>query len=559
MTETSRRTAARYIVRLAAEVASKSNRTRRRFQQRLAANLKDAIHSTGARAKVRDRWSRLFVKISVTQSIADNANNDNMIQKLNRESVGESVTKYATESVTALRTQPGTANVGARPDSGTAPATVAEGDAAVAAQAMLAGSRVFGISSFSRVDAQIDADLDEIVRVGHDLYRDAVRGRRYAVAARRTGRHPFSSRDVCVELGAALNPYGTVDLTTPEVTVSVEVRDQRAVLFSDRTEGPGGLPLGVQGRAVCLISGGFDSAVAAWLLLKRGVALDYVFCNLAGPAFERSVIEVARVLADRWSYGDRPRMHIVDFGEAVEELQNRVTPRYWQVVLKRLMYRAAEEVAAEIGADAVVTGESLGQVSSQTLRNLRAIESVADRPVLRPLVGFDKEEIIRIARRIGTAALSARVREYCAILEGKPVTAAKVVAVDREEAPLDPAVVRRAVEGRRVLNLRGLADDDLRRDYLWIDVLPDGARLIDCRPPQQDDGWRHPRARRVLPRDFADFAAKLDRDARYVLFCDNGVQSGQFANVLQAVGYEAYALKEGTKAVRSEPPPAPPG
>ena len=500
---------ARYIVRLAAEVASKSNRTRRRFQRRLAANLEDALRSAGVQAGVRDRWSRLFVTVSVVEPVTENTN----VHAAEAESGDESVTESVTESVSAA-------------------------------------SRVFGISSFSRVDAEIGAELDEIVRVGHDLYRDAVRGRRYAVAARRTGRHPFSSRDICVDLGAALNPYGTVDLTTPEVTVSVEVRDRRAYLFSGRTEGPGGLPIGVQGRAVCLISGGFDSAVAAWLLLKRGVALDYVFCNLAGPAFERSVIQVTRVLADRWSYGDRPRMHIVDFSEPVAELQRHVTPRYWQVVLKRLMYRAAEEVAAEIGADAVVTGESLGQVSSQTLRNLRAIESVAGRPVLRPLVGFDKEEIIRIARRVGTAALSARVKEYCAILSGKPVTAAKTVAVDREEAPLDHGLASRAVAGRKVLALRDLADEDLRRDYLWIDELPDAARVIDCRPAQQDDGWRHPGSRRVLPDDFPKLVASLDKDARYVLFCDNGVQSGQFANLLQTVGYEAYALKDGTRALR---------
>ena len=495
---------ARFIVRIAAEVANKSNRTRRRFQGQLARNLKDALRSAGTHTTVRDRWSRLFVKISVT------------------------------DVVEGVVTGPDGAGSGQ--------------DAAD--RAMAAAARVFGISSFSRVDAVVDADLDKIVRVGHELYRDAVRGRRYAVAARRTGRHPFSSQDIGVDLGAALNPYGTVDLTTPEVTVSVEVRDRQAVLFRDRSEGPGGLPLGVQGRAVCLISGGFDSAVAAWLLLKRGVALDYVFCNLAGPAFERSVIEVTRVLADRWSYGNRPRVHIVDFGEAVAELQKRVTPRYWQVVLKRLMYRAAEGVAAEIGADAVVTGESLGQVSSQTLRNLRAIESVASRPVMRPLVGFDKQEIIRIAERIGTAALSARIKEYCAILSGKPVTAAKVIAVDREEAPLDPDVVHRAVAARRVLDLRSLADDDLRRDYLWVDSLAEGVRVIDCRPPQQEDGWRYPGSRRVLPSDFPDFAASLDKDARYVLFCDNGVQSGQFANLLQTVGYEAYALKDGTKALR---------
>lgn len=487
---------AAFIVRIAAEVASKSNRTRRRFHKQLIRNLRDALRSGGARPDIRDRWSRLFVTL---------------------------------------------------PAAGDASAADAS---STADDSMTPATRVFGVHSYSRVDAVIDADLDDIVRVGHDLYREAVTGRRYAVAARRTGRHSFSSRDIGVDLGAALNPYGTVDLTTPEVTVHVEVRDHRTYLFSDRTEGPGGLPVGVQSRAVCLISGGFDSAVAAWLLLKRGVPLDYVFCNLAGPAFEHSVIRVAKVLTDQWSYGDRPRMHIVDFGEAVRELQRQVTPRYWQVVLKRLMYRAADKVAARIGADAIVTGESLGQVSSQTLRNLRSIEAAATRPVLRPLVGFDKEEIIRIAERIGTAALSARIKEYCAILSGKPVTAAKVLAVDREEEPLDPGLIDRAVTARKVLDVRNTADTDLQRVYLWVDALPAEARVIDCRPPQQEDGWRHPGSRRVLPADFADLTAILNKDVKYVLFCDNGIQSGQFANLLQTVGYEAYALKDGTKALR---------
>ena len=481
---------ARYIVRIAGEVASKSNRTRRRFQKQLVKNVDDALRSSGAHARVSDRWSRLFVTVS---------------------------------------------DPGRRPS---------------ADEAMQAVTRVFGVHSFSRVDAVLDADLDRIVRAGHELYRDLVRGRRYAVAARRTGRHSFSSRDIGVHLGAALNPYGTVDLTTPEVTVSVEVRDHRAYLFAGRTEGPGGLPLGVQSRAVCLISGGFDSAVAAWLLLKRGVALDYVFCNLAGPAFERSVIQVTKVIADHWSYGDRPRIHVVDFAEPVRELQNRVTPRYWQVVLKRLMYRAAGGVAAEIGADALVTGESVGQVSSQTLPNLRAIEAAATLPVLRPLIGFDKVEIIRIARRIGTAALSARIREYCAILEGKPVTGAKEVAVDREEAPLDPGLVEHAVARRVVLEVRSVGDAGLRRGYLWMDAVPDGARLIDCRPSHQDDGWRFPGSLRIRSNEFPDLVPGLDKQRLYVLFCDNGIQSGKFANLMQTVGYEAYALRGGTRKLR---------
>ena len=263
------------------------------------------------------------------------------------------------------------------------------------------------------------------------------------------------------------------------------------------------------------------------------------------------MIRVAKVVSDRWSYGDRPRIHLVDFAEPVRELQCRVTPRYWQVVLKRLMYRAGERVAADIGADALVTGESLGQVSSQTLPNLRAIEAAATVPVLRPLVGFDKEEIIRIARRIGTAALSARIREYCAILEGRPVTAARGVAVDREEAPLDPGLVDRAVARRAVwLEVRGVAEADLQRDYLWVDAVPKGARLIDCRPPHQDDGWRLPGSLRVAAGELPEFVATLDKTVPYVLYCDNGIQSGKFANLMQTIGYEAYALRGGSRTLR---------
>jgi thiamine biosynthesis protein ThiI len=250
-------------------------------------------------------------------------------------------------------------------------------------------------------------------------------------------------------------------------------------------------------------------------MLKRGIALDYVFCNLSGEAYERAVVSVAKILADEWSFGYSPKFHVVDFVESVEELKRAVEPKYWQVVLKRLMYRVGEAIAQRGGREAVVTGEAVGQVSSQTLGNLRAIDEVATLPVFRPLLGYDKVEIIRLAERIGTAVLSAHIREYCAIVPDKPVTHAKPHAARDGESRMDLSVLDRAVTGHRVL-------DHYR-------------------------AWHYPGAER---RDLSDLAAhfrKLDKARTYVLYCTFGVQSAYVAEAMQREGYEAYSFKGGLR------------
>jgi thiamine biosynthesis protein ThiI len=474
-----------FLVRVAAEVATKARGTRRRFQARLGRNLRDALRSSGIDGRVEVKWSHLLVESS----------------------------------------------------------DPAAGDVL---------ARVFGVSSVSAVEARVAADLDTIVRIGTDLFADRVRGRKYAVRARTAGRSGFSSRDIKVQLGAALNPGATVDLDDPDVEVCVDVRDERAFLFSGKTRAAGGLPLGVEGRAVCLISGGFDSAVAAWLMLKRGIALDYVFCNLGGEAYERSVVSVAKVLADGWSFGDEPRLHAIDFEGPVAELRRAVQAKYWQVVLKRLMYRAAEAVAREIGADAIVTGESVGQVSSQTLANLRAIDAVATLPVFRPLVGLDKTEIIQRAEQIGTAALSKHVREYCAIVPHRPVTHAKTEAVADEESGIDLTVLDRAVHARKVLDVRALADVDLVQPYIFASDVDPEAVVIDCREAQHYRAWHYPGAIHRPLDDLAERYRELDKTKTYVLYCSFGVQSAYLAEVMQGEGYDAYSFEGGTRAMMEE-------
>ena len=411
--------------------------------------------------------------------------------------------------------------------------------------------RVFGISSYSPVDVETGATMEAILSEGEAAFSDRVRGKTFAIRARRAGQHPFRSRDVQIELGSRLLPHSDgVDLDDPDIAIHVEVRDDRAYMFSDREPGAGGLPLGVEGRAVALLSGGYDSAVSAWLLLKRGVTLDYVFCNLGGDAYERSVVQVGKLLADDWSYGYRPRLHVVDFEAPLEELRRHAREKYWQVVLKRLMYRAASLVGAERKAEAIVTGEAVGQVSSQTLSNLRAIEPAADLPVLRPLLGFDKDEIIDLARRIGTAGLSEQVKEYCAIVPGRPVTAASVASVDREESAMDLAVIDDAVANRKVLNLRSLTPSDLVAPYLFVEEVPADAVVLDCRPESAFRAWHLPGARQRDEFELLQRFERLDRDPRYVIYCAHGIQSAHIAEKMQRAGYEAYSFRGGAGALK---------
>jgi thiamine biosynthesis protein ThiI len=424
----------------------------------------------------------------------------------------------------------------------------AEADSAVALDII---PRVFGIASISHIEATCEARPEAIIELGARQYADRVRGKTFAVRARRSGRHDFTSKDINYGLGAALNAYAAVDLGDPDVTVGVEIRDDTAYFFSERVPGAGGLPLGMEGHAVALISGGYDSAVAAWMMLKRGVALDYVFCNLAGDAYERAVVGVAKLLADEWSYGTMPRIHIVDFQEAVRLLKERVRESYWQVVLKRLMYRVGEMIANATEAMGIVTGEAIGQVSSQTLANLCAIDRSVSLPVFRPLLGFDKAEIIERSRSIGTYALSEKIREYCALTKRKPITDANPEDTAAEEAKFDLAVLESAAAARRTLDLRELDASELVLPYLYTTEIPDDALVIDARPRAQYEPWHYPGA---IHRDFweilADFQS-LDRDRRYVLYCELGLKTAQLAEKMQRAGYEAYSFKGGTKAIRA--------
>jgi len=412
-------------------------------------------------------------------------------------------------------------------------------------------ARVFGIGTFSPVEAVVEApDIERLCAVAAERFTETVRGHTYAVRCKRYGPSAISTREVERRVGAVLDGPGRVDLGNPEVTVRIEIHDDVAYLYGRRLRGAGGLPLGIQGRAMVLLSGGFDSAVAAWYLMRRGAAVDFVFCNLGGAVHEHMVLKVAHRLSERWAAGTRPRLHVVDFAEVVEDLRAKLPGAALQVVLKRLMYRAAEPVARRVQAEALVTGEALSQVSSQTLSNLETIDAASDLPVLRPLIGFDKQDIMNRAREIGTFELCENVPEFCAITDQRPMVKSRRGEIAAMETQLDAALLDRAVEQARKLDLLRLDEADLVEPGILVEEIPEGAEIIDCQPASMYADWHLPDAVNRPADELAEGFARLPRDRHYFLYCFRGTQSALLAERMQAAGFEAQAFRGGIARLR---------
>jgi len=412
--------------------------------------------------------------------------------------------------------------------------------------------RTFGVATYSPIDKIIDGGLEAHKEAAVELYKDLVKDKTYAVRIKRLGhKKKFTSVEMERQVGGCLRPFAKkVDLDNPEVMIKADVAGDLAYFYTRKINGPGGFPIGIQGSALTLISGGFDSVVAAWYLMKRGAMNDFVFCNLAGGAYERMVVEITKVLCDRWAAGTRPRLYCIDFEDVINDLRAQTRPDWWQVILKRQMYRAGCEIAKRIGADAIVTGEALGQVSSQTLSNLNTIDEVADIPVLRPLIGFDKEQIIRDARVIGTDKMSEKIPEYCALNKRRPAIKSGRKTIEKEEDNMDFDLLTKAVEGAKVYDMFDVTDADVAQHSVFIEEIPKDAIIIDCQPESLYDDWHVPGAKNYTAGKLMNNLRELKKTQPYVLYCPFGTQSAVLAERMQNAGYEAYSFKGGIKQLK---------
>lgn len=317
-----------------------------------------------------------------------------------------------------------------------------------------AAASTFGVYRVEQARPLPTSSLTELADAAGEAARPQVADRTFAVRVRRHGRHSWRSLDAEREIGARLvDASAGVDLDDPEVTVPVVVIDDRAWLVTHSWKGPGGMPLGTQESALALISGGFDSPVAAWMVMRRGSPVDFLHVELDCAQSDHA-LAVAHQLWRRWGAGTSPLAWLVDFGQVEDLLTERVPSRLRQVVLKQLMFETADRVAAETHQPALITGEALGQVSSQTLHHLAEIDRSCTRTVLRPLAGFDKDEIVTRAHEIGTGPLSARAKELCNLSSGPGVAvAAQRETLARAQSGLPADVAADAARRRRVIAL----------------------------------------------------------------------------------------------------------
>ncbi len=317
-------------------------------------------------------------------------------------------------------------------------------------------SRVFGIAGFSRA-CVTEKSLPAIQRAAVEYLGSELREcATFKVESKRSDKQfPLTSPEISREVGGYILdafPHLRVDVHQPDLQVTVEIRDFGAYIHGRQLPGAGGMPVGTGGRAAVLISGGIDSPVAAYMMAKRGVQLTAV--HFASPPYtsERAEQKVVSLLERVSRYAGNMTLHIVPFTHIQEEIRRACPEEYFTLIMRRFMMRLAQRVARQEDCGALITGESVGQVASQTIPALAVTDALAAMPVFRPLIGMDKEEIIRVARQIDTFELSILPYEDCCTVftPRHPCTRPKLHRVEEAEAALEvDALVEEALAGVR--------------------------------------------------------------------------------------------------------------
>lgn len=480
----------KFIVKLSPEITIKTRPVRKQFSGRLQANIRRVLKRNGIGSDVALRWDMLEIE---TESASQ----------------GEALAEL-------LQRIPGIAHF------------------------LQVDEHPLALQEYSNDDLLHNIYLCVAETVGNQLD-----GKTFVVRCKRSGKHPFTSHEVERYVGGGLNQHTAaagVQMRGADVTVNLEIKQNRLFVVKQRYTGMGGYPIGCVAPVLSLISGGYDSSVASYDAIRRGMETHFCFFNLGGHAHEVGVKQVSHYLWDQYAASHRTSFVSVPFEQVVEEILSTVRNAYMGVVLKRMMYRAATAIADAMHIDALLTGESVSQVSSQTIRNLSVIDSVTDKLVLRPLATWDKTAIIHLASDIGVAGYAERIPEYCAVISDKPTTAAKMDIVLQEEKNFDFAVLDAAIAQRELVGMDRIYQYDKVLEEVEVQSIPQPEQVVvDLR--HSDEQERKPlvlHGNETVNIPFYKINrvfSTLDQNRNYLLYCDRGVMSKLHAVHLKAEGF----------------------
>jgi tRNA uracil 4-sulfurtransferase len=473
----------KFVVKYFSEIAIKSKPVRRRFVTRLADNLRSLLRDIDPQIQLDKHWDKLLIE---------------------------------------------TGNE----------------DPEVLARLLEAMCDCPGITYVLQVSEHALGDMEQIAQHARDVYKTRLAGSTFAVRCKRSGQHEFRSIDVERQVGAILlatTDSAGVRLKQPDVTVELEISKNRLFVVEHRHRGVGGYPVGSLDPVLSLISGGFDSPVASYLTMRRGLRTHFLFFNLGGRDHEIGVKEVALYLWQKYGCKQRVLFISVPFEEVVAQLLTNIQDSQMGVILKRMMLRVADRIAEELEIEALVTGECVSQVSSQTLRNLSVIDQVTSRLILRPLITSDKDDIIKLATQIGTEEFAANMPEYCGVISVNPTTKARMERIEADEKNFDMAILDRAIENSQRSRIDQLAQEgELSRAQVEVLSVPlAGSTIIDIRHPSEEELAPLKVHAPVLKIPFYELHSRfssLPQNSSYMLYCGKGVMSRLHAGHLQDSG-----------------------
>jgi len=378
--------------------------------------------------------------------------------------------------------------------------------------------------------------LDEIKVLVNDILGHTVKNKTFVVRAKRTGTHDFKSTQIEQTVGGymlAHNDTKGVDLKNPDIKVNIELVHNQLNVVTLKHNGLGGFPIGSQGQILSLMSGGFDSTVASYLTMKRGIKTHFIFFNLGGIAHEIGVKQVASFLWNKFGSSHNVSFITVPFEDVVTEIFRSTAETYMGVTLKRLMLKASEKIADDMGIDALVTGESVAQVSSQTLRNLSLIDQATSKLILRPLSTMHKQDIMKIANDIGTRRFAETMPEYCGVISKNPVIHGSFKRMEVESRKFDYSVLDAAVDKAVSVKAYELVEDisDISQIESVSDISSGKYTIIDIR--QGDDCIKTSCETLKIPfHKLKSEFKNLPQEKEYLLYCDKGILSQLHAQYL---------------------------